>query len=119
MVATAAEFVNVQACDRCRENTRIQLHSIGKSIIANTEDITDLKVVVGKLTQLTEIQTQTLAAIEQKQDKKTKSKFWETKAGLWTVVGIVAIAVMLTMAAIGQNYLDDLKPFIEKGVTVK
>lgn len=103
--------VTEQACERTHKGLDKQMETTERRLNAHSETITDLKIIVGQLTQLLETTTKALETMEKRVSTLETSHeesikaigFWNSPGGQWIIKGSVALALIITLAAIGQN----------------
>ncbi|WP_407308542.1 hypothetical protein [Desulfosporosinus sp. SB140] len=115
---TAENSVTEQACERTHKGLDKQMETAEQRINAHSETITDLKIIVGQLTQLLENSTKALETMEKRvssleiaQENAEKANgFWNSPGGQWVIKGTVTLAVIVTLAAIGHNVNPEFLP---------
>jgi len=103
--------VTEQSCERTHKGIDKQLEVAERRLNAHSETITDLKIIVGQLTQLLETTSKTLETMEKRvstletgrEDAEEANGFWTSPGGQWIIKGTVVLALIITLAAIGQN----------------
>lgn len=87
--------IDSKVCETVQRGVDRRFDVVDKRLNDHDEDITDLKIIVAKLTQI------------QETTQEHMTSFWLTQQGKWVIVGGVLILIMLTAAAIGQHALSD------------
>ncbi|MBC2723320.1 hypothetical protein [Desulfosporosinus sp.] len=103
-----AEAVDKEVCSVKHGELNRRAEVQDKRLNSHSADITDLKIIVGQLTQLLETTTKALETMEKRVSTletahEDSNGFWSSPGGQWIIKGSVTIAVVLTLAAIGQN----------------
>ncbi|AFQ46253.1 hypothetical protein [Desulfosporosinus meridiei] len=104
-------LVTEQSCERTHKGLDKQLEVAERRLNAHSETITDLKIIITQLTQLLETTSKTLETMEKRistletlhEESSKEAGFWQTPGGQWIIKGFVIIAIIITLAAIGQN----------------
>jgi len=105
---TVESTVTEQACERTHKGLDKDIETAERRLNAHSTDITDLKIIVNQLTQLLETSTKSLETMEKRVEtletaRENANGFWNSKGGQWIIMGGVSIAIILTLAAIGQS----------------
>ena len=103
--------VTEQSCERTHKGLDKQLEVAERRLNAHSETITDLKIIISQLTQLLETTTKALETMEKRvaaleiarEDIEEANGFWNSPGGQWIIKGSVTLALIITLAAIGQN----------------
>jgi len=113
---TAESSVTEQACERTHKGLDKQMETAERRLNAHSETITDLKIIVGQLTQLLETTTKALETMEKRvssletahEETTNVNGFWLSPGGQWIIKGAVGLAIIVTLAAIGKDYAADI-----------
>jgi len=103
--------VTEQACERTHKGLDKQMETAERRLNAHSETITDLKIIVGQLTQLLETTTKALETMEKRVstlETANANGFWLSPGGQWIIKGAVGLAIIVTLAAIGKDYAADI-----------
>ena len=103
--------VTEQSCERTHKGIDKQLEVAERRLNAHSADITDLKIIISQLTQLLETTSKALETMEKRvatletdrEDAEEANGFWNSPGGQWIIKGSVTLALIITLAAIGQN----------------
>ncbi|MDQ7096953.1 hypothetical protein REC12_25490 [Desulfosporosinus sp. PR] len=115
--------VTEQACERTHKGLDKQMETAEQKLNAHSETITDLKIIVGQLTQLLENTSKALETMEKRvssletaqEDVENGNGFWDSIGGQWIIKGVVTLAIIITLAAIRHNTNPEfLENFFEK-----
>ncbi|EHQ92079.1 hypothetical protein [Desulfosporosinus youngiae] len=104
-------LVTEQSCERTHKGLDKQMEVAERRLNAHSETITDLKIIITQLTQLLETTSKTLETMEKRvsaletarEYAEEASGFWSSSGGQWIIKGSVTLALIITLAAIGQN----------------
>ncbi|SDI38452.1 hypothetical protein [Desulfosporosinus hippei] len=105
------KLVTEQLCERTHKGVDKQLEVAERRLNAHSETIIDLKIIITQLTQLLETSSKTLETMEKRistletfhEEATKETGFWQTPGGQWIIKGFVILAIIITLAAIGQN----------------
>ena len=119
---SANESVPDKFCDEVRKNFEKQLQTGERRMNSHGKDITDLKVIIAQLTQLQITNTASLEAMEKRiqelessrsehddEDVRSppKETFLNSPSGQLIIKGTFILAIIIVLAAIGQNVSPD------------
>lgn len=117
------ETVGEKACERTHKAIDVRLFEGYKRMSLHDEDISDMKVAIGKLTQIQETQSraydlmatrvkrvedrQAILDAKKEAEDKLLSKFWYSPTGQWVIKAIVVTGIIITLTALGKDFAND------------